>query len=252
MLSLSLRRKRLSFKLSPSHVNNAGFSTASYFQRLASAVRNDPFVKLSASLCALIVGGTLVMELYNRLKRKNSPNVFMLPPVFGHHSIRRESLLAELHKKILKDMSNGLPPILYVTGSPGSGKTELIRQFSNEYGLKKWLGLRSVPAVVVTVEATSLKTLQLSLCEATNRLGLQPSSSSESMFSAVLSRLVSNNVPWLLVLDHVTETTHSVLDTLLKKCALECSPSRTSGAVLITTSLPIPESKCTLQVPQRL
>ena len=254
MLSLVLRRKTVHsspfFRLNPPY-NKVGLSTASFFHRLTSSVRNDPFVKLSVSLCALIAGGTLVMELYNRLKKKSSPSVHMLPPGFGHHSVRRESVLAELHNKILKDKSKELPPVVYVTGSPGSGKTEVIRQFSNEYGRKKWLGLRSVPAVVITIEATSQKTLQLSLHEATNRLGLQPSSSSESMLLAILSQLISKDLPWLLVFDNLTETTEFFLENLLEKCSLECLPSQSSGAVLITTSIPLRHNKCTLQVPQR-
>ena len=249
MLSALRRRSGCDYSR-PALDGKLRLSTSS-FQRVSTAIKNDPFVKLSLSLCALIVGGTLVMELYNRLRKNSSPSVLMLPPGFAHHSVRREPLLMELRKRVGK---GGMPTILYVTGSPGSGKTELVRQFSNEYGSKKWLGLKSVPAMVVCVEATSPEMLQLSLCEVANRLGLQPSSNTRSMFSAVFSRLMSNKLPWLLVIDHLTENTQSFLDGLLVKCVPEFLSSQSVGTVLITTSAPVqPNNQYNmLQVSQRL
>ena len=252
LVSLLLRKKSTLMK-PPSH-GRLHFSTASTFERVANTVKNDPFVKLSLSLCALIVGGTLVMELYNRLKKNSSPTVLMLPPRFAHYSVKRESLLTDLRNKVRKHSSKQTPPILYVIGPPGSGKTELIWQFCEEYGPRKWLGLKSVPAVVVCLDATSPEALQLSLSEAANRLGLQPASSTQAAFSAVLSWLASNRLPWLLVIDHLTENTQSCLKDVLTKCVPECVSSKSAGAVVITTSLPMPSSphnQLALQVSQR-
>lgn len=225
-------------------------STKSVLQRVVKSIQNDPFVKVSLSLCALIIGGSLVVELYKKVKRSTTPMVAILPPTFAHHSVKRESLLRCIHHKLQKLRSNKeMPTVLYVTGPPGCGKTELVHQFCTYYASvsRKWFGLKAAPYTVISVDATSPQLLCFSLAEVAINLGVPQNSNIEELFSAILSKVTSSHLPWLLVVDNLTKHTNSCFQRLITNYLSRPTPH---GAVLVTTresiklddchSLPIP------------
>lgn len=218
-------------------------STTGLLQRALKMIQNDPFVKLSLSLCVLIVGGTLVMELYNKLKKNTAPTVFMLPFGFAHHSVKRESLLLQLHARLqkLRSQSKSQVPVLYVTGPPASGKTELIRQFCKHYVdiSKKWFGYKSVSPVVMCLDAGSPQLLHLSLIEAASNLGLYQPSTTDDAFSSILLELSTRKLPWLLVVDNLTGDTKSCFQALTTKYLSKSSHG--NGAILVTTNSTLEE-----------
>lgn len=224
----------------PSCKRSPCFSTASVLRRTFEGVKRDPFIKLSLSLGALIVGGTLIMELYKKLKRQKVSTMAILPPGFAHHSVKRQSLLVSIcdQLKMLKSKSK-LPAVLYITGPPGCGKTELVRQFcmdSHMQSTKKWFKLKPDLPAVISLNATSPKLLQLSIEEIAYNLGLPEESNLERTLSSVFNKLSSSQLPWLLVIDNLTEDTTSLFRTLLDKCLSPCH-----GSILVTTRCSFPE-----------
>lgn len=248
-LSLLCRRSgRCTLKqLQPCWRNGASRRTFTHsmFQKVVKTVQNDPFIKLSLSLCVLVGGGTLVMELYKKWKKSAVPKVLMLPGQFTHHSVNRQSLISHLHKELknLKSKYKGRPPLLYVTGLPGCGKTELVRQFSSDIAVscKKWLGLKTISPIVLCLDATSPLLLRLSLAEAASQVGVNSASTTETtedMFSALLTKVSADRLPWLLVVDNLTKDTVAPFEALLSK--FETGVGHEQGAVLVTTQISPP------------
>jgi ATP/maltotriose-dependent transcriptional regulator MalT len=216
-------------------------------QRTFSTIRNDPFIKLSLSLCVLVGSGTLVMELYKKWKKNAAPKVMMLPSGFAHYSVDQYSQVSRLQKKLqyLASSRKGALPLLYITGSPGSGKTELVRQFCNNSSVfKKWLGLKSVTPVVLCIDASSPELLQMSLLEAAEQFNVNPASNLEDLFSALLTELSSNKRPWFLVVDNLTRNTAALFEALLNTSNTNCH----QGAVLVTTQLSPSENQATYEI----
>lgn len=240
-LSLLCRRSgKLNLNPSwPKRVSHNATPTPSILHRVVNTVRNDPFIKLSLSLCVLVGGGTLIIELYNKWKKTIAPKVLMLPSEFAHHSINRQSLVSHLRKELqnLRSRCESVPPLLYISGPPGCGKTELVRQFCKDTSVsKKWLGLKSLPPMVLCVDATSPVLLQSSLAEAASCLGVHPASNIEELFSGVLTKLSASQLPWFLIVDNLTRDTASLFEALVNK--LKNSSYHQQGAMLITTQCP--------------
>ena len=211
-------------------------SNSSIFQKVVKQIQNDPFVKLSLSFCALLIGGTLIIELYSKLKKAPKSNVLLYPQRFSHHPITRKSLILQLQDKLkeLHLQCKDISPVLYIIGPPGCGKTELVYQYIDHY--VKELSHKRIKAVsptVFTVNATSSQQLRLSLAEVAHCLGLKHVSADEDMFSAIISELGSTGLPWLLVVDNLTKEADSFFRSI-SKCLSVSTDSSTLGTVLVT------------------
>lgn len=227
-------------------------STGNLLQRAIKSVKNDPFIKLSLSLCALVVGGTVFMELYKKLKKNIGSTIAIYPPGFGHHSIRRESFLLVLHEQLnkLNSMHPEVPAMFYITGPRGCGKTELVRQFCKNYNVKKWFGLKTIPPTVVSFDATSSQLLKMSIEEVAYNLGIPQKSSPDDMLSLILAKLSSDHLPWLLVVDNLTKDANSLFRTLVNRCLSKTSLSQ--GSVLVTTQCSdLAVDECSLRLTPR-
>lgn len=205
-------------------------STARPLQKAMRYVRNDPFIKLSASLCVLVIGGTLFVELYKRTKKIVSAPTRSLPPRFCHYAVKRKTLLLDLHNELkkVKANSNNQPAVLYIVGSRGCGKTELVCQFCDSYATKKWFGLKTVSPTVVSLNGISPEFLKLSIEDVACNLGLPRQLDLKDTFLAIVAKLSSK--PWLLVVDNLTEES----DSLFQTCVLS-NVTTSSGSLLITT-----------------
>ena len=188
-------------------------------QRAHKYVRDNPYTKFSLTICAIVLGLSITVELFKRFKKKKSPTVAIYPPKAGHFTIKRNGLLDEIDGtiKLIRKQKTDFP-VLYLTGDPGTGKSELVYQYVTRFinRSSKWFGLRSVCPVVLFVNGSSLDLLESSLKEAAWCLGVKDSdltmtSSSPSslgmittLSSAIRSKLLEVNLPWLMVVDNLS------------------------------------------------
>lgn len=210
--------------------------------KLVQTLKNDPFIKLSLSLCVIVLGGTLVIELHNKFKKKTSHAVCLLPPTFAHQAVKRSSLLGQLGDELQKvrDEKHSGCPVLYITGPAGCGKTQLLHQYCDQYVRShqyKWLGLKRVSPVVLYLDAASPDILASSLTEAVKQIGLKDALSLDENVSALVSSLNLKQVPWLLVVDNLTEKTkmEPPFTLLAEHVATLDSDSNKEGSVLVAS-----------------
>lgn len=224
--------KKRVFQLSSRQLPNRNVSSKTTFKM----VQNDPFMKLSLSLCVLIIGGTILMELYNRLKAVVPHTVVMPMPGFSHYAVWRDGLILQLKKKLeeLRHQQKHKCPVLHVIGPPGSGKSELVRQFSDYYvkTSQKRYGLKLIAPTVLYLDGTSSYALSCSLAEAFITLGLGEMVSEEKTWSAIVAQLTSTKLPWLIVVDNVKEDVYPRIKSLMTSFPLDTD---NHGAILITS-----------------
>ena len=192
-------------------------------QRVGKFLRDNPYTKFSLILCALVLCFSVGFDLYTKLKKRKIPEVIVYPPRVGHYTVERSADIAVIEQK-LQALRKQRCAILYIEGVSGAGKTELAYQYA-EYIVRsssKWLGLRSVKPTVLYVNGGTEESLEDSLREAAFSLGLKEGdftttneeqeqksltwcSRLTTLAVALRSKLASNKLPWLIVVDNLKE-----------------------------------------------
>ena len=194
-------------------------------QRISKFLRDNPYTKFSLILCALVLCFSLGFDFYIKLKKRKIPEVIVFPPRVGHYTVGRSAEIGVIEQK-LQTLKKGKSAILYIEGASGAGKTELANQYAKYVvsSSHKWLGLRSVKPTILYVNSGTQELLEDSMREAAFSLGLKerdfttanreqeqknPTSCSQmpTLVAALRSKLASNKLPWLIVVDNLTKET---------------------------------------------
>ena len=190
-------------------------------QRAGKFLRDNPFTRFSLILCAIVLCLSVGIDFYNRAKKRRIPEVMVYPPRVGHYTVKRSTEISAIEQRLRTLKRRGCS-ILYIEGMSGAGKTELAYQFVQHFVSKssKWLGLRSVKPTVLYMNGTSEGLLEVSMREAAFSLGLKehdfnPADQSDptvctrvaTLASALHSKLTSNKLPWLIVVDNLSGET---------------------------------------------
>ncbi len=195
------------------------------------------------------------MEVYNKFKKRTCRAARVFPPSFSHYAVNRMALVKALDKELKKaSVANdgSCCPIVYIAGPEGSGKTQLLYQFSHyflESHQRKWLGLKHVDPVVVYLDATSTSSLCLSVAVALRALGIKEEGNLDHNIDAMMKCLSGQQVPWLLMVDgyvhnEASESHQNVLLSHFKSCTTGF------GSVLVTCTEQSPSSH-TIAMPSR-
>lgn len=211
-------------------------------QKAHKYIRDNPYTKFSLTICAIVLGLSITVELFKRFKKKKSPAVALYPPKVGHFTVKRQDLLKKIDRIVdLVTKQKGPDcPVLNIKGEPGSGKSELVHQYVLQFintRSSKWFGLHSVHPVVLYVNGSSADLFESSLKEAAFSLGIKDSdlevATSVSMVrglsAAIRSKLFEGNCPWLIVVDNLTKEAH--------RCYTDAFHSRTDSNVGLQTGM---------------
>ena len=236
-------------------------SQLNIFQRARKYVRDNPYTKFSLTLCAIVLGLSVAIELVKKYKKKKPPSIVGSLPTVGHYTIHRSSEIGSISGKLksLDGSNHRGVPLIFITGPSGVGKTEIVSQYVKLYtaSCTKWFGLKSVQPIVLFINGRNKLTFDLSLRDAAVSLGLneaefdredQRQQSSLPILSQIHSKLVEKKLPWLIVVDGLDEES-LISDLSLVVGSLPC-PSASSewssptGGVVITTAA------AALQVPR--
>ena len=239
-------------------------SQLNIFQRARKYVRDNPYTKFSLTLCAIVLGLSVAIELVKKYKKKKPPSIVGSLPTVGHYTIQRSSEVGSISGKLksLDGSNHRGVPLIFVTGPSGVGKTEIVSQYVKLYtaSCTKWFGLKSVQPIVLFINGRNKLTFDLSLRDAAVSLGLneaefdredQRQQSSLPILSQIHSKLVEKKLPWLIVVDGLDEES-LVSDLSSVVGGLPCPSSSassdwsspTGGVVITTTAAAAP------QVPQ--
>lgn len=217
------------------------------FQRVQKYIRDNPYTKFSLTLCAIVLALSIAVELGKKFKRKKPLNIVGSLPAVGHYTVQRSSKVADITNKLKSLRKVGEFPLLYITGPPGIGKSEVVRQYVKVFtqSCYKWLGLKSVQPVVLFINGKDKIMFDLSLGEAAACLGLKEGDCErdKSLLSQVYSKLVESKLPWLIVVDGLNDSLlsdfSSQVSSLLHHAADWKSP--TGAIVVSTTSSQVPQ-----------
>lgn len=234
-------------------------SQLNIFQRARKYVHDNPYTKFSLTLCAIVLGLSVAIELVKKYKKKKPPSIVGSLPTVGHYTIHRSSEVGSISGKLksLDGSNHRGVPLIFVTGPSGVGKTEIVSQYVKLYmaSCTKWFGLKSVQPIVLFINGRNKLTFDLSLRDAAVSLGLNEAEfdredqSSLPILSRIHSKLVKKKLPWLIVVDGLDEETlvsdlSSVVGSLPSSSASSDWSSPTGGVVITTTAAVAP------QVPQ--
>lgn len=213
----------------------------SLFQRVRKYIRDNPYTKFSLTLCAIVLGLSIAVELGKKYKKKKPPNIVGTLPSVRHFTIQREIEVAEIDGKLKSLRKKGEFPVVYLTGSPGSGKSQLVSQYIKVFTAScyKWFGLKSVQPVVLYISGKNRVTFDLSLKETALSLGLNEAefdSSYSTIFPNIFSRLKESKLPWLVVVDGLSGSLLSELTALIESMSHNSDGNSLAGGVVVTTT----------------
>lgn len=212
------------------------------FQRVRKYVRDNPYTKFSLTLCAIVLGLSVTVELVKKYKTKKPPIIVGSLPTVGHYTVQRSSEVLEISSK-LKSLHNhgGGVPLMFITGPSGVGKTQLVHQYVRMYTVSctKWFGLKSVQPIVLFINGRNKKTFDLTLKDAALSLGLKEEEFERERYlllSQVHSKLVQRKLPWLIVVDGLDEGLVSGLVSAVSSLPRSSDWNSPSGGVVVTTT----------------
>lgn len=160
-------------------------------------------------------------------------------PAVGHYTVQRSSEVMEVSARLKSLRKQGVIPLLYVTGSAGVGKSEIITQYVKLFteSCYKWFGLKSVQPVVLFINGKNKTTFDLSLREVAVSLGLKETDfeSEQPLLCQVHSRLVESKLPWLIVVDGLDDSLVSSFSSVVASLPQSSDWKSPGGAVVVTT-----------------
>ena len=140
---------------------------------------------------------------------------------------------------------------MYLVGPPGSGKTELVCQYGQQFIEQTHnftYRFRITKPAVLHLNGTSPDQLHSSLIEVALCLGVsQPGESLEgggdlvSLARVVEEKLRANGVPWLLILDNLTPASLPAFQSVFHSSDLDWDWRM--GHVMVTSSQPLSEEE---------
>lgn len=238
-------------------------SQLSIFQRAQQYIRDNPYTKFSLTLCVIVLGLSIAIELVKKYKKKKPPSIVGSLPTVGHYTIQRSSEVGDISRR-LKSLDNNHRgvPLVFVTGPSGVGKTEVVSQYIKLYtaSCTKWFGLKSVQPIVLFINGRNKSTFDLTLRDAAVSLGLNEADFDRAqqlpLLSQIHSRLVERKLPWLIVVDGLDDNLvsdfMSVVGDLPRPSSSPDWSSPTGGVVVTTTSTPQVPQENILTMKERL
>lgn len=239
-------------------------SPRNVLKRAQKFIQDNPFTKFSLALCAIVLGLSVAVELYNRFKKKKIPVVIVYPPKVGHYTVERTNEVVEIGRKLRAFRHSVNCPILYVTGAAGTGKTELVCQFVDYFTetSSKWFGLRSVKPTVLYFNGRNEQVLKISVREAALSLGLKDSdltlsdsvSSGDVLhdtLSAIHKKFEANKLPWLIVVDDLDRSIIPTLHSALSSIFIQQWRGPRGSVVVTTRSSDAVPKDCEMTIDQR-
>lgn len=215
-------------------------------RKVQKFLQDNPFTKFSLILCAVIFGLSFVYESYNKMKKKKLPEVVLLPPRVGHYTAERTTEMAAIEQKLRALRKRG-SVILFIIAPSGAGKTELASQYASHFVEKNssWLRFRSLKPTILFLDGSTADLFERTLKEAAFSLGLKkddfiaPQESQEdphaqllAVSKALQTKLASNRIPWLVVVDNLRNET---LPTFMATFEGDAEWEWGNGTVVVTS-----------------
>ena len=246
-------------QLGRSQLSTAVLNPLNIYQRAVNYLNDYPFVKYSIVLCAVVLGGSLAVEKYSQHRKKQQPQILSLPAQVGHTTLPRAKELARLQEAVKKARRKD-KGVVYVTGPSGSGKTVLTSQYGKHFVEQTHnftYRFRISKPTVLYLNGSSHEQMCVSLQEAALCLGVkgnglqsQPTPRSPvdasgqatdeqllELARAVQEKLVSNKVPWLVVVDDLSPPATPIFDMLFSTGVVEWNWDM--GHVVVSTQQPV-------------
>ncbi|KAK3729438.1 hypothetical protein QZH41_000389 [Actinostola sp. cb2023] len=160
-----------------------------------------------------------ITQQFDREKERNAEPVSfcVLPPPPSHDTIGRLDEVDRIYEmmKGLSDDNKGQTTVVYLSGNPGCGKSELSRQVGERYFVSDD---NTDLAFTMTINASNMDTLLQSYVEFADRLKCDPDSVSRigtsqglsletkvHQLQALTGHQVAKYSSWLIIIDNVTD-----------------------------------------------